>query len=289
MNHPKQLKDKSVYIGLSLSNPSLRLGEFRTFLFTYIIGRKNNYKVYIRIDDTNLTRHNILYKESILHELEKFRVILSQGELTYWDDGLLIQSQLKDIYMYYLNRLYDMGVLSEMKGVVSIDIKKSVQVFGRRLQSSHDILRRKTRFDLEKSGYQYIPLYVPEQHRFLFHLPCVVDEYFMNTAIAIRGENLLPVMPIHDMLRSLLKFPLIPYIHMPMLLMPNSSKRLTGEEYSLEKLMQKYDMETILTYAIMSAYNTHTDKGGKFTSLDEFIDNFDINKIKKQSTHCKLY
>jgi len=280
-----RLKKKSVYIGLSLSKSSLRLGEFRTFLYTYILGRKNDFAVYIRIDDTNPENHNISYKNQIIAELERFGIIFSNEELTYWHGDLLLQSQQKDIYIHYLDKLRKIDVLSERNDLVSVDIQKVVKKFSHSIPISADILRRKTKFDIDKCGYTHIPLYVINEDRFLFHLPCVVDEYYMNTSLAIRGEDKMPLMPIHDMLRNLLGFPLIEYLHLPLLLMPESTKRLTGAEYSLEALLKNHDQQDICAYTIKSGYNLPTTKD---INMDEFLKIFDINKIKKQSSHFNV-
>ena len=281
-----RLKQKSVYIGISPTKNSLHLGELRTFIYIYVFARKNNLPVYIRVDDTNPNSKDSSCLESILKELKKVGIIFSNNELIYWEGNFLFQSRQTDVYKFYLEKLSNLGVLSEINGLISVEINKVTKILEEKhIEFGKDLIRHKTKFNLNEAGYHYIPLYIADENRFLFHLPCIVDEYLMNTKISIRGEDKMPLMPTHDALRFLLDFPMIEYLHLPLLLMSDSTKRLRGSQYSLEGMLQKFNQEKIISYLIKSGYNGNYKNQ---ITISEFIKDFDITRIKKQSNHINL-
>mgnify|MGYP001562628954 CR=1 FL=1 len=78
---------------------------------------------------------------------------------------------------------------------------------------------------------------------------------------------------------------MIEYLHLPLLLMPESTKRLRGAEYSLESLLKNHNQKDICAYTIKSGYNLPVTKD---INIDEFLKIFDVTKIKKQSSHFNI-
>lgn len=275
-----KLEKPSVYIGISPKKQSLRIGEFRTFLYIYAYARHFKLPVYIRCDDTSPESRNEKNLWIMFNEMKEFGLIFFDIELHYWNNSILYQSKNTQLYKEYLSILEKKGLLSELNGLVSLDFNKAVSIINDDIKFGKDILRRSTSFNLKKSGYSYIPIYSKTGDRFLFHLPCVVDEYLMNTEIAIRGEYQISLMPIHNILRYLLGLPQISYLHTPLLLLPESNKRINSEEYSLKEFQKKYPTQKIISYLLKSGYRK--DYRGPL-SLGDFIQDFNIEKIKKVS------
>ncbi len=270
----------SVYIGISPSKQSLRIGEFRTHMYTYAYARHNNIPVYIKCDDTNPDSRVRSNFKKIIDEINRLGLKFSASELSYWENSIIYQSKNTELYKKFLLILEKMGVTSELNGLISLDFQKSINLIANNIQGG-DILRRSTKFDLYNTGYKYIPLYLLSEDRFLFHLPCVVDEHIMGTTVSIRGEDKISLMPIHDVLRALLNFTKIQYLHLPLLLMPDSNKRVKGEQYSLKILLKKYPQNKLISYLLKSGYRL---EGKNLIDLDQFISKFNITKIKKISS-----
>jgi len=275
-----KLEKPSVYIGISPKKQSLRIGEFRTFLYIYACARHFHMPVYIRCDDTNPESRNEQNLWIIVNEMKRFGLTFFDTELHYWNDSILYQSKNTKLYREYLSVLEKKGLLSELDGLVSLDFNKAINTISDNINFGKDILRRSTSFDLKKSGYSYIPIYSKTEDKFLFHLPCVVDEYLMNVKIAIRGEYQISLMPIHNVLRYLLGFSQIDYLHTPLLLLPESNKRINSEEYSLKEFLKKYPTQEIVSYLLKSGYRK--DYKG-LLALDDFARDFEIEQIKKVS------
>lgn len=271
-------------MGISPSKQSLRIGELRTFLYIYAYARSHTIPVYIKCDDTNpdCTKSNL---KILINEMRQIGLNFSHDELLYWKNSIIYQSENVEIYKKFLKLLEDMDVLSELNGLVSLDFKKSTHLILDKNIQGGDILRRSTKFNFEKTGYTYVPLYSSTNDRFFFHLPCVVDEYLMNTSISIRGEDKISLMPIHDVLRALLGFPKIKYLHTPLLLMPSSNKRIKGETYSLSTLLEKFPKNRLVSYILRSGYRVEYDR---LVDIETFCRNFDATKIKKQSSRFDI-
>jgi len=272
---------KGTYMGIT-PHDSLHIGSMRTFLYTYSFARKEGIPVYIRCDDTNPVNRNHTNINVLLSELQEFGVLFNYDELHYWNSSIIYQSQNTDIYHKYLLTLINLELTSEKQGLISLDISKVLRVIGDAYMHMDDLIKKTTHFNLSKSGYEYIPLFSVSENRFLFHIPCVIDEYLMGISVSIRGEDKISLVPIHDLLRRLLSLSPVRYLHLPILLDKITNKRLRGKEYSIGNFLKIYDKNVLLDYILKSGYR---DTGSKFYSINEFIDNFDYRLIKKSSNY----
>lgn len=271
------------YIGISPFNEFMRIGSLRTFLYIYSFARKYDMPVYLKCDDTNLSSINNDYLLKQFSILNDFGVNLIEKELNYFEESIIYQSKNTKIYLDYLNQLIENGVTSEKDGLISLDIK--VVINKNRIQKLkiNDLLKNNIYFDLENSGYSFIPLYSKSEKRFLFHIPCVIDEYLMGISVSIRGEDKISVAPIHDLLRILFKIPPVQYIHLPLLLNPSTNKRIKGDDYSVDKFISKYSKKVLLCYLLGSGYS----KKDKFWDINNFITEFDYHYLKRSSGFFK--
>jgi len=269
----------STYIGISPFNKNIRLGALRTFLYTFLFARKYSLNLYIKCDDTNPDSQNQDNFKKQIDFLESFGVVLNNNEKTYYNNKIIHQSENKEVYLGYLDKLIELDVTSEKEGLISLDIIKATDKINKKSFKINDILKHKINFDLVKSGYSFIPLYIKHEDRFLFHIPCVVDEYIMNTEVAIRGEDKIPISPVHDLLRILFDFNPVKYLHLPVILDKNTNKRLKGDQYSIDEFLKVFSEKTLKKYLISSAYS----KPVSFQTLKDFLDVFDYKNIKKKS------
>jgi glutamyl-tRNA synthetase len=276
------MKNKT-YLGISPFKESMGIGPMRTFLYIYSFARKYDMSAYIKCDDTNFNSRNNNFLLKQLSVLNDFGVKLTKEELNYFESSIIYQSKNDKIYLNYLNKLIKNGMTSEKDGLVSLDIKAFINKSGIRTLKINDLLKNNIYFNIENSGYSFIPLYSKTDKHFLFHIPCVVDEYLMDISISIRGEDKISIAPIHDMLRILFDIPPIQYLHLPLLLDFSTKKRLRGGDYLVDKFVSKYPKEVILSYLLSSGYN----KVEKFWNIDNFIDKFDYHLIKKSSGFFK--
>lgn len=274
------IDEQSVYIGISPSKDSLRIGELRTHLYTYAFGRRNGLSVYVKCDDTNPDCQSKYRIETLIEEMKIFGVEFSKSELSYWNNSIIYQSKNKKIYENSLKVLENLGVLSELNGLISLDFNKAISLIGNKDILGGDILRRSIKFDIRNTGYKYIPLYSVSEDRFFFHLPCVVDEYLMKTMVSIKGEDKIALMPIHDVLRALLNFNKIRYLHLPLLLMPDSDSRVKGERYSVKHVIEDVSVEKLTDYLLKSGYRWNDEAT---ICLNDFITNFNFENLNKKS------
>ena len=134
-----------------------------------------------------------------------------------------------------------------------------------------------------------------------YHLANVTDDYHMKISHVIRGEEWLPSLPLHYLLYESLgwKDAMPEFAHLPLLLKPNGKGKLSkrdGEKmgfpvFPLEWKDPKsgetsagfredgYLPEAFLNLMALLGWNPGTDK--EIFSLDELIENFDLNRVSK--------
>ena len=272
---------QGTYIGIS-PHSSLHIGSVRTFLYVYSFARKNHMPVYLRCDDTNKDRGESSNLEHLIHQLEDFGVEFDYNELHYWNSSIIYQSRNTDIYKQFLSKLVEMDVTSELGGLISLDITKVLGLLGNIRISMADLIKHSTTFNLSACGYKFIPLFSLTKDRFLFHIPCIVDEDLMGISVSIRGEDKIPLVCIHDTLRILLGLRPVQYLHLPILLDRITQKRLRGEQYFIDKILTRFDKNSVLNYLLKSGYRTEKLS---FKNLHEFMRDFDHKLIKKSSNY----
>mgnify|MGYP006430595507 CR=1 FL=1 len=134
-----------------------------------------------------------------------------------------------------------------------------------------------------------------------YHLANVTDDYHMKISHVIRGEEWLPSLPLHYLLYESLgwKDAMPEFAHLPLLMKPNGKGKLSkrdGEKmgfpvFPLEWKDPKsgetsagfredgYLPEAFLNLMALLGWNPGTDK--EIFSLDELIENFDLNRVSK--------
>ena len=271
---------KGTYIGISPFDEAPRIGALRTFLYIYVYARKYNIPVYIKSDDTNPNgrdNDNFNNQISILNGLG---ATFTETELHYFQNSIIHQSKNNEIYEIYLNKLIEAKVTSEKDGLISLDVQLLANKLNVEILKINDLLKNRIFFNFQNSGYTFIPLYSLSNSRFFFHIPCVVDEELMGVSVSIRGEDKISVAPIHDLLRVFFEMHEIEYLHLPLLLNPDTGKRIKGPQYSILEFLSIYPKEVIISYLLESGCNINNKH---FWDLDSFINIFDFSMLKKQS------
>tara|TARA_Y100001954_G_scaffold230573_1_gene278373 strand:- start:286 stop:1818 length:1533 start_codon:yes stop_codon:yes gene_type:complete len=87
----------------------LHIGGVRTALYNYLFARKNNGKFILRIEDTDQSRYVEGAEDYILNSLKWCGFDLDEGPNVGGDFGPYRQSERKDIYKEYVQKLLDSG------------------------------------------------------------------------------------------------------------------------------------------------------------------------------------
>ena len=88
---------------------ALHMGGVRTALFNYLFAKKNNGKIILRIEDTDQNRFVPNAEEYIIKSLKWCGLDYDEGVDKIGDYGPYRQSERKQIYIQYVNKLIELG------------------------------------------------------------------------------------------------------------------------------------------------------------------------------------
>lgn len=260
----------------------LHIGSARAALFNFLFTRHTNGTFILRIEDTDVQRSTEESYRSILDGLKWLGILWDEGPEVGGPKGPYIQSQRKDIYESYLQRLWDRGLIyecyctsEELESRRQEAIKKggSIKYDGRCSNLTqkekekfknegrkpsirfkvpegkhivNDIVRGDVEFDSEQIGDFIIRR---SDGGFPYNFANVIDDALMEITHIIRGEDLLPSTPRHIMLYNAFGFNVPKFAHLPMILGPDRSK--LSKRHSATSVME-YKNEGFLPDAIVN-------------------------------------
>lgn len=289
------------------------IGSARTALFNYLFTKKNQGTFILRIEDTDRERSKLEFEKDIIENLELLGI--------EWDEGPYRQSERKNIYAKYLEKLLEerkayhcfcsseelearrqeqmsRGLAPKYSGKCSNLSLKEVKErlaqgekyiirfknLSKRI-SFEDMVRGKIEFDTDLIGDFSIAknLNTP-----LYNFAVVIDDYEMKISHLIRGEDLLPNTPKQIILQEALGFPKIKYAHLPLILGPDRSKmsKRQGAVSIREYLDQGYLPEALINFLAFLGWNPGTER--EIFSLSSLIKEFSIEKVQKSGAVFNL-
>ncbi len=283
------------------------IGLARSALFNYLYAKKNQGKFILRIEDTDEERSEKKWEKQIL---EGFKWLGLN-----WDEGPVRQSERKDIYKKYIQKLLDSGHLYycfcskeelEAKRNYFLSIGKPAVYEGICRNLSEEEIKRKKengeefvlRFktpankkisfpDLIRGKITYNTdifgdfVVAKDEQTPLYNLAVVIDDFEMKITHIIRGEDHIPNTPKQIALIEALGIPVPQYIHLPLLLGRDKSKlsKRHGAKTILSYKEEGYLSEALINFLALLGWNPG-DNREKFT-LPELIKEFSVERIQK--------
>lgn len=241
----------------------LHIGNVRTALFNYLFAQRNGGKFILRIEDTDLERSRLEYREALMEDLRWMGIQWDEGPEAGGDYGPYLQSERLEIYREYVQRLIDQGrayycyvteeEVEESKRIAKLERRPPRFDNRGRLFSAKEIEERKqrgirptVRFKIEKPQLKMHDLIRGDVSFNLddmvgdfviqradgtptFHLAVCVDDGLMRVTHVIRGEDHLSNTPKHILLLQAMGFTPPQYGHLSLIHGPGGeplSKRL---------------------------------------------------------------
>ena len=282
------------------------IGSARTALFNYLFAKKNQGNFILRIEDTDAERSDPKFEEDIIENLKWLGID--------WDEGPYRQSERRNIYAKYLEKLLNEGKAyycfcseeeleakrqeqmsrglspcynGKCSKLSSEEIKKKL-VEGQpsiirfkipvKKVSFNDMIRGKVEFDANLIGDMSIAKDLASP---LYNFAVVVDDFEMKISHVIRGEDLLPNTPKQILLQEALGFPQPEYGHLPLILGSDKSKmsKRHGAVSMGEYKKEGYLSETIINFLAFLGWNPGTER--EIFSIASLIKEFSIEKVQK--------
>ncbi|MGC9046530.1 MAG: glutamate--tRNA ligase [Minisyncoccia bacterium] len=281
------------------------IGNARTALFNWLVAKKHNGKFYLRIEDTDEERSKIEFEQQIINSLQWLGL--------NWDDQIIRQSERKEIYKNYLQKLLDEGKayycfcsLQELEaerqaqlsqGLIpkysgrcrNIDYntakeraKKEKYVIRFKMPETQitftDKIHGRVSFDTSLFGDIIIAKSLTQP---IWHFAVVIDDYEMGITDVIRGEDHLTNTPKQIMIQKALNFPQPRYAHLPLIL--GSDRKKLSKRY-LDYSLLDYKRDGYLPQALVNfivLLGWHPQKNKEVLSVDEIIQEFSLERVQK--------
>ena len=284
----------------------LHIGSVRTALFNYLFAKKYQGIFVLRIENTDKERSKPEFEENIIEGLKWLGI--------EWDEGPYRQSERRDIYAKYLEKLLKEGKAyhcfcseeelevqrqeqmsrglapryngkcaklspEEVERNLS-EGKKSVikfKILAKKIVFE-DIIRGRIEFDTGLMGDISIAKDLKSP---LYNFAVVVDDFEMKISHVIRGEDLLPNTPSQILLQEALGFSQPEYAHLPLILGPDRSKlsKRHGAVAVGEYKKAGYLPETLINFLALLGWNPGTER--EIYSLTSLIKEFSLPRVQK--------
>ncbi len=248
----------------------LHIGGVRTALYNYLFARQHGGDMVFRIEDTDSNRFVPGAEEYIIEAFRWLGIGFDEGVSFGGDKGPYRQSERRDIYKKYVDRL-----LNEGKAYIAFDSPEELNA--KREATANFQYDARTRGEMRNSltlpagevealmaaGHQYVVrfkvepgeeihvddiirgdvvinssilddkvLYKSADQLPTYHLANIVDDHLMEISHVIRGEEWLPSAPLHVLLyRAFCWEDTMPcFAHLPLLLKPDGKGKLSKRD-----------------------------------------------------------
>ena len=280
----------------------LHIGGVRTALFNYLFARHNNGTFILRIEDTDSSRST---EESIQQIVNGLKWIGME-----WDEGPFRQTERKEIYKSYLDRLLKEekayrcyctpDELDEMRKKAMVagenprynrkcrDLinppqdKPFVIRFRTPLDGSvivNDLLRGEVTFDMSEMDDIII---ARSNGTPTYNFVVVVDDVEMKITHVIRGDDHLSNTPKQVILYKGLGLPFPEFVHIPMIL--GKDKKRLSKRHGATSVMSYKDMgylpEAMLNYLVRLGWSSGDQE---IFTKEEMIEKFSLENINKSA------
>lgn len=293
----------------------MHIGNLRTALYAYLLTKSKGGKFILRIEDTDQDRLVEGATEVIYKTMKDTGLIHDEGPDVGGDYGPYIQSQRRDIYKKYAEKLVELGgayycfcnkerlddlrarqeaakVPTKYDGLCSRLTKAEVEA---KLAAGEPYVIRqkmpkygKTTFKDEIFGEISVENAILDDNVLLkadglptYNFANVIDDHLMNITHIIRGSEYLSSTPKYNLLYESFGWEIPTYIHVSPV-MKDAQKKLSKRDgdASYEDFINKgYLKEAVVNYIALLGWSPGGDRE-KFT-IDELIEIFDLKGISK--------
>lgn len=249
---------------------ALHIGGVRTALYNYLFARQQGGDMILRIEDTDSQRFVPGAEAYIIEALTWLGIKFDEGVHNGGAYGPYRQSERKDIYKKYVDRLLDAGLAyiafdtpaeldAKRQEISNFQYDASTRM---QMRNSLTLSPQETK-NLLDAGSQYVVrikidpdenitvndlirgevvinssilddkvLYKSADELPTYHLANIVDDHLMEVTHVIRGEEWLPSAPLHVLLYRYLGWTdtMPRFAHLPLLLKPEGNGKLSKRD-----------------------------------------------------------
>ena len=296
----------------------LHVGNARTALANYLIAKKNNAPMVLRIEDTDMERSTRESEQSIYQDLAWLGIKWDEGPDIGGGYGPYRQSERFDIYQNYTTTLIRQGkayycycTREELENIKKgADGEAESYTYSGRCRNLTDDDRRKFEEEGRKPTVRFrvpdnITLTVNDQVKGpvefnssniggdfiiirsdgvpVFNYIVIIDDALMNISLVIRGDDHLSNTPKQLLVARALGLPEPEYAHLPLIMGPDRSKLSKRHGITSVEMYRRqgYLPEALVNYMAMLGWAS--ESGDEILSIDEIIKQIDLKKLSKNA------
>lgn len=242
----------------------MHLGSGRTALYDYLLSRQTGGTFILRIEDTDTKRYVPEAEEELIKGLKWLGIDYDEGPGKGGDYGPYRQSERKEIYLEYAEKLIESGHafycfcsaehLAKVREEQQRN-KESIHYDGTCRDTPIEEARKRIafgekyviRFKTPKTGSTTVhdhlrgditiencnlddSILVKSDGWALYHLAAMVDDYLMKITHVIRGSEWLPSFPLHSLIIRAFGWPEPIFIHLSVFLKPSGKGKMSKRE-----------------------------------------------------------
>ncbi len=288
----------------------MHVGNLRTALYAYLIARKNKGTFILRIEDTDQERFVAGAIEIILKTMKSCGLNHDEGPDIGGPVGPYVQTQRRDIYKKYAERLVELGGAYRCFCKNTDDIVFKIGVFpkhdcecSRLKQTEVDeklaagisyVIRQKiprdgsTTFSDAVFGDITTPndslddnVLIKSDGLPTYNFANVVDDHLMGITHVVRGSEYLSSAPKYNLLYQSFGWELPVYVHCSPVMRDahNKMSKRHGDPSFEDLVAQGYTVEAIVNYVALLGWSPGGER--ELFTLRELSDIFDISGISK--------
>ena len=248
----------------------LHIGGLRTALFNFLLAKKMNGSLVLRVEDTDLKRKVEGSQKFIEDSLAWAGIECDESPKNPGKYGPYNQSERKEIYQKYVDVLIEKGA-----AYYAFDTKEKLDFHRKNheergktfIYNAHNRLKLKNSLTLSKEetkelikeGEYVVRFKTPEEEVITFtdairgdisvstrdiddkilfksdgmptyHLANVVDDHLMDISHVVRGEEWLPSLALHVLLYKAFEWKMPVFAHLPLILKPSGKGKLSKRD-----------------------------------------------------------
>jgi len=278
---------------------SLHLGNARTFLVNWVLARKAELRVLLRVDDLEGPRTRQKHVESAICDLQWLGLD--------WDGDVILQSQREALYRPYLERLQSLGRLyrcacthGEVNAASLGRASDGASIYGKKCRQNPPAITVEAgwRFDVGDRRLQFLDefqgdvsvdvardlgdfLVATKDGRLAYQLVSVADDIELGITHVVRGEDLLA-----SSARQLLIFDALglgnrapEFTHVPLVIGPDGRKLSKSHGDTRLSTLRSAGISAGRVRAVLAGWSGIDLAGEREISMDAWLRHFSLAKL----------
>ncbi len=285
----------------------IHIGNLRSAIYPYLVARQANGKMILRIEDTDRERYVEGATELVEDTLRWLGLDWDEGPIVGGPNGPYFQSERKDIYMKWANKLLDSGrAYADPTPADKIDeyrrecSEKKIPFLYRNFRPENTPEWEPgipIRFKAEPKSYTWTDAVMGEMHTGpevcddiilikkdgfpTYNFAHIVDDAEMGVTHIMRGVEYLSSTPNYLALYEALGLEHPIFVSLPHVLAPQGNKKLgkrDGAKSATEYRADGVLAEAMLNYLACLGWNDGTEQ--EIYTKDELIEKFSLDRIQ---------